>query len=194
MSENSNEQQMVGLLTIMAPDQQVQRVALTRQTTVVGSSSECDVVVGDSSVATHHFEVVRQGLRYLLVPRALPMWVNGGLAINCHLYEHDLITLGRTAVSFSFVEATLSGEPVQRADTGQDVEWPTFSEVRMQTSPTRSPTSASEETIVSLVTARDSYLKGYVEQVVARMKGNRQAAARALGVSPRTVYRYLEEL
>lgn len=194
MSQVSTDKLMVGLLTIMAPDQPVQRIALDRQVTVVGSSGDCDIVVRDSSVAQMHFEVVRQGLRYLLVPRTLPMWVNGGMAINCHLYEHDLITLGRTAASFSFVEASISGELGGQSEEGRDVEWPSFTEVRLSAPAGRPSPAGSDETIVSLVTARDSYLKRYVEKVVERMKGNRQAAARALGVSPRTVYRYLEEL
>ena len=45
-----------------------------------------------------------------------------------------------------------------------------------------------------LALARDEYLKEYVREVVARFGGNRTAAAEALLVTPRTVFRYLEEL
>jgi transcriptional regulator with GAF, ATPase, and Fis domain len=46
----------------------------------------------------------------------------------------------------------------------------------------------------SLVEARDRYLKGLVKEVVDRHGGNRTAAARALSVTPRTIFKYLEEI
>ena len=45
-----------------------------------------------------------------------------------------------------------------------------------------------------LALARDEYLKEYVREVVERFGGNRTAAAEALLVTPRTIFRYLEEL
>ena len=40
---------------------------------------------------------------------------------------------------------------------------------------------------------RREYLREYVRSVVARFGGNRTAAAEALLVTPRTIFRYLEE-
>ncbi len=45
-----------------------------------------------------------------------------------------------------------------------------------------------------LIVARDVYLKRYVQDAVARFDGNRTAAADALLVSVRTVFKYLEEV
>jgi transcriptional regulator with GAF, ATPase, and Fis domain len=54
--------------------------------------------------------------------------------------------------------------------------------------------SAAEADILPLSAARDAYLKRYVTQIVERMGGNRTEAAKALGVSARTVFKYLEEI
>lgn len=45
-----------------------------------------------------------------------------------------------------------------------------------------------------LALARDEFLKRYVRDVVASFDGNRTAAAEALLVTPRTVFRYMEEI
>ena len=42
--------------------------------------------------------------------------------------------------------------------------------------------------------ARDRFLKAYVQRVVEELGGNRTAAAAALGVTPRTVFKYLDEV
>ena len=48
--------------------------------------------------------------------------------------------------------------------------------------------------ILPLSLVRDDYLKRYVRDVVERLGGNRTAAAEALMVSVRTVFKYLEEI
>jgi DNA-binding NtrC family response regulator len=48
--------------------------------------------------------------------------------------------------------------------------------------------------LVPLVDARDAFQKRYVLEAVERFGGNRTAAAEALGVSARTVYKYLDEI
>ncbi len=54
--------------------------------------------------------------------------------------------------------------------------------------------AVDESFVRPLSLARDEFLKAYVREVVARYEGNRTAAADALLVTPRTVFRYLEEL
>ena len=51
-----------------------------------------------------------------------------------------------------------------------------------------------EEEDKPLNQVRDEFLKQYVRAAVARHSGNRLAAARALMVSPRTIFKYLEEI
>jgi transcriptional regulator with GAF, ATPase, and Fis domain len=45
-----------------------------------------------------------------------------------------------------------------------------------------------------LARARDDFVKQYVKQAVSDFGGNRTAAARALKITPRTVFKYLEEV
>ncbi len=52
----------------------------------------------------------------------------------------------------------------------------------------------SEPVVKPLVVARDAFLKRYVQEAVAQFDGNRTAAAEALLVSVRTVFKYLEEV
>jgi|GEM_PF-2089971 transcriptional regulator with GAF, ATPase, and Fis domain len=52
----------------------------------------------------------------------------------------------------------------------------------------------SEGGIVPFAQARDDFLKKYINEVVASLDGNRSAAAEALQVTPRTIYKYIEEL
>lgn len=52
----------------------------------------------------------------------------------------------------------------------------------------------SEGGVIPFAQARDDFLKKYVNQVVAGFDGNRSAAAEALQVTPRTIYKYIEEL
>jgi len=54
--------------------------------------------------------------------------------------------------------------------------------------------AGSQETVKSLVLVRDEYLKRHVRDMVERFGGNRTAAAKAMGVTPRTVFKYLEEI
>ncbi len=56
-----------------------------------------------------------------------------------------------------------------------------------------SAAAAEPEAIRPLAMARDEYLRDYVRKVVDRLGGNRTAAAEALIVTPRTVFKYLEE-
>ena len=55
-------------------------------------------------------------------------------------------------------------------------------------------TAAQEQETIPLAKARDDFLQHYVRGVVERMNGNRSAAAKALMVTPRTVFKYLEEI
>jgi len=55
------------------------------------------------------------------------------------------------------------------------------------------PSRTDEEILRPLTMARDEFLRAYVRRVVDRLGGNRTAAAEALLVTPRTIYRYLEE-
>jgi transcriptional regulator with GAF, ATPase, and Fis domain len=54
--------------------------------------------------------------------------------------------------------------------------------------------SANTPFVLPLSQVRDEYLKDYVRSVVERLGGNRLEAAKALMVSPRTIYKYLEEV
>jgi DNA-binding NtrC family response regulator len=54
-------------------------------------------------------------------------------------------------------------------------------------------TPSQPDAIRPLAMARDEYLRDYVRKVVDRLGGNRTAAAEALIVTPRTVFKYLEE-
>ena len=49
------------------------------------------------------------------------------------------------------------------------------------------------ETVRPLAMARDEYLRDYVRQIVQQLGGNRTAAAEALYVTLRTVFKYLEQ-
>jgi DNA-binding NtrC family response regulator len=53
---------------------------------------------------------------------------------------------------------------------------------------------SSPDAILPLSLVRDEYSKKYVREVVERLGGNRTAAAEALMVSVRTVFKYLEEV
>ncbi|MCA9671643.1 MAG: sigma 54-interacting transcriptional regulator [Myxococcales bacterium] len=55
------------------------------------------------------------------------------------------------------------------------------------------PGAATDGEIEPLTRARDQFIARYIRQAVERNGGNRSAAAKALGVSARTVYKYLEE-
>lgn len=52
----------------------------------------------------------------------------------------------------------------------------------------------NDDKIEPLAAARDAFLKRYVERVVDKFDGNRSAAAKALMVSRRTVFKYLDEV
>jgi transcriptional regulator with GAF, ATPase, and Fis domain len=52
--------------------------------------------------------------------------------------------------------------------------------------------SDQHRAIVSLAQAREEFTRRYILEVLERHGGNRTRAARALGVDPRTVFRYLE--
>ncbi|MBW2734600.1 MAG: sigma 54-interacting transcriptional regulator [Deltaproteobacteria bacterium] len=54
------------------------------------------------------------------------------------------------------------------------------------------PTDA--DIVLPLAQARDSYLKRYVAEAVQRCGGNRTEAASLLRVTPRTIFKYLEEI
>ena len=55
------------------------------------------------------------------------------------------------------------------------------------------PKEAIDE-ILPLAQVRDRHLREYVQRVVERCGGNRTAAAKALMVTPRTIFKYLEEV
>lgn len=55
------------------------------------------------------------------------------------------------------------------------------------------PNDANDHVVRPLAMARDEFLRGYVREVVERFGGNRTAAAEALHVTPRTIFKYLEE-
>jgi DNA-binding NtrC family response regulator len=55
------------------------------------------------------------------------------------------------------------------------------------------PPQSGREPVLPLSVARDHFQKRYVLEVVERLGGNRSAAAAALGVTARTIYKYIEE-
>jgi DNA-binding NtrC family response regulator len=57
----------------------------------------------------------------------------------------------------------------------------------------RTSSIAPDGVVRPLAMARDEFLRDYVRGIVERMGGNRTAAADALLVTPRTIFKYLEE-
>ncbi len=53
------------------------------------------------------------------------------------------------------------------------------------------PIAASAAAIEPLATVRDTFIRGYVERAVAACDGDREAAAKALEIGVRSLYRYL---
>lgn len=52
---------------------------------------------------------------------------------------------------------------------------------------------AAPPPVVPLQDARDSWQRAYIEDTLRRYDGNRTQAAKALGIDPRTIYRYLKD-
>ena len=59
--------------------------------------------------------------------------------------------------------------------------------------PPASDSSDLGDTSRRLDEARDDFVRRYVEAALARNNGNREAAARDLGIGVRTLYRYIGE-
>jgi DNA-binding NtrC family response regulator len=81
---------------------------------------------------------------------------------------------------------------VRRAVLLRDGDVLTVSDLGLRETTSATP-NASEPVVRPLSMARDEFLRGYVRDVVERMGGNRTAAADALLVTPRTIFKYLEE-
>ncbi|HET7171473.1 MAG TPA: DUF3662 and FHA domain-containing protein [Gaiellales bacterium] len=72
------------------------------QTTVIGRSSECDVVLGDPNVSRRHAEIRRMGRGYSLVDLGSTNGteVNGQRITETSLMNGDVIGVGTTQITF----------------------------------------------------------------------------------------------
>ena len=72
------------------------------QTTVIGRSSECDVVLGDPNVSRRHAEIRRLGRGYSLVDLGSTNGteVNGQRVTETSLMNGDVIAVGTTQITF----------------------------------------------------------------------------------------------
>ena len=72
------------------------------QTTVIGRSSECDVVLGDPNVSRRHAEIRRMGRGYSLVDRGSTNGteVTGQRITETSLMNGDVIGVGTTQITF----------------------------------------------------------------------------------------------
>jgi DNA-binding NtrC family response regulator len=65
------------------------------------------------------------------------------------------------------------------------------------TRPSAAPPSAAPVDAATprlpLTEARDQFVRAYVQAALTRHGGNREAAARELGIGTRTIYRYLDD-
>jgi len=72
------------------------------QTTVIGRSSECDIVLGDPNVSRRHAEIRRLGRGYSLVDLGSTNGteVNGQRVTETSLMNGDVIGVGTTQITF----------------------------------------------------------------------------------------------
>jgi Protein of unknown function (DUF3662)/FHA domain len=77
-------------------------IGVEGQTTVIGRSSECDVVVGDPNVSRRHAEIRRLGRGYSLVDLGSTNGteVNGQRVTETSLMNGDVIGVGTTQITF----------------------------------------------------------------------------------------------
>ena len=106
-------------LVIVEPSGEARQVTIEGAATTIGSDAAATVCLRDEHVAALHLEIHCRGESWVLVRRAVPVWVNGRRSSVQPLQDGDLIGLGRCALSFRRGGKRALGEaPAQAAGSG----------------------------------------------------------------------------
>ena len=78
-------------------------LAITKRTTVIGRSHDCDITLDDANISRRHAELRQQGTSYWIVDLGSTngVEVNGSRVERAKLEDGDTVTLGETELVFS---------------------------------------------------------------------------------------------
>jgi transcriptional regulator with GAF, ATPase, and Fis domain len=103
-------------LLLQSTDKGPHQHAVYRQITVIGSSSDSDVVLEDSEVAKEHAHIIREDEHYVIASlgRGRPVFVNGKKQKRCRIRQDDHIRIGASNLTF-----TLHSAPAHTQQNGK---------------------------------------------------------------------------